>query len=156
MKVPFGSLKLHSNKALSTLQLNPLFRASQNRSAKTSESNRQFLCGPTSKKKVDSFIKKYLKQNGMMKQHLIQSWTCFTWTYKGVFWILSVSSLSWGKIPFSAEMEKTGLQSASVIKLVCQATALTENASHYTLVVCRKGLLAKVLSDSLDLIDGPS
>ena len=56
----------------------------------------------------------------------------------------------------AAEMEKTGLEPASVIKLVCQAAALTENASYYMFVICRKGLLAKALSDSLDLMDGPS
>ena len=44
---------------------------------------------------------------------------------------------------------------ASVIELVRRAIALTGNASYCALVDRRKGLLAKVSSGSLDLIDDP-
>ena len=55
----------------------------------------------------------------------------------------------------AAEAGRTGLEPASVIELVRRAIALTENASYCALVDRRKGLLAKVSSDSLDLIDHP-
>ena len=55
----------------------------------------------------------------------------------------------------AAEAGKTGLEPTSVIELVRRAIALTGNASCCALVDRRKGLLAKVSSDSLDLIDDP-
>ena len=55
-----------------------------------------------------------------------------------------------------ASKEKSGLDPAEVIELVQRAIALTGNASFCALVDRRKGLLAKVSSDSLDLIEDPS
>ena len=59
------------------------------------------------------------------------------------------------KIALAAKAGKTGLEPASVIELVRRAIALTGNASYCALVDRRKGLLAMVSSDSLDLIDDP-
>ena len=56
----------------------------------------------------------------------------------------------------TASKEKSGLDPAEVIELVQRAIALTGNASFCALVDRRKGLLAKVSSDSLDLIEDPS
>ena len=53
-------------------------------------------------------------------------------------------------------LEKSGLDPAEVIELVQRAIALTGNASFCALVDRRKGLLAKVSTDSLDLIEDPS
>ena len=55
----------------------------------------------------------------------------------------------------AAKAGKTGLEPASVIEPVRRAIALTGNASYCAPVDRRKGLLAKVSSDSLDLIDDP-
>ena len=55
-----------------------------------------------------------------------------------------------------ASKEKSGVDPAEVIELVQRAIALTGNASFCALFDRRKGLLAKVLSDSLELIADPS
>ena len=55
----------------------------------------------------------------------------------------------------AAKAGKKGLEPASVVELVRRAISLTGNASYCALVDRRKGLWAKVLSDSLDLIDDP-
>ena len=103
-------------------------------------------------KKVDSFVKKYLKRNGtafnpvMDRRHmkiagrildpmgpLIQLW----------------------QDALAAEKRKIGLEPASVIESFRRAIVLTGNATYCALVDRRKGLLAKVSSDSLDLIEDP-
>ena len=56
----------------------------------------------------------------------------------------------------TASKEKSGLDPGEVIELVQRAIALTGDASFCAFVDRRKGLLAKVSSDSLDLIEDPS
>ena len=53
----------------------------------------------------------------------------------------------------AAEKGKTGLEPASVIESVREAIVLTGNTTYCAIVDRRKGLLAKVSSDSLDLIE---
>ena len=54
-----------------------------------------------------------------------------------------------------AERRSTGLDAALVSNCVRRAIFLVGNASYCALVGRRKGLLAKVSSDCMDLIDDP-
>ena len=103
-------------------------------------------------KKVDSFVKKYLKRSGtafnpVMDRRLMN-------IAGRILDPLGPLAQLW-QDALAAKAGKTGLEPASVIELVCRAIALTGNASYCALVDRRKGLLAKVSSDSLDLIDDP-
>ena len=103
-------------------------------------------------KKVDSFVKKYLKRNGtafnpVMDRRMMN-------IAGRILDPLGPLAQLW-QDALAAEAGKTGLEPASVIELVRRAIALTGNASYCALVDRRKGLLAKVSSDSLDLIDDP-
>ena len=101
-------------------------------------------------KKVDSFVKKYLKRSGtafnpVMDRRLMN-------IAGRILDPLGPLAQLW-QDALAAKAGKTGLEPASVIELVRRAIALTGNASYCALVDRRKGLLAKVSSDSLDLID---
>ena len=103
-------------------------------------------------KKVDSFVKKYLKRSGtafnpVMDRRLMN-------IAGRILDPLGPVAHMW-QDALAAKAGKTGLEPASVIELVRRAIALTGNASYCALVDRRKGLLAKVSSDSLDLIDDP-
>ena len=56
----------------------------------------------------------------------------------------------------SAQSENTGIDPAVVVEAVQRAIWLIGNASHCALVDRRKGLLAKVSPETLDLIDDPA
>ena len=55
----------------------------------------------------------------------------------------------------SAEEKATGIDPALVIEACRRAMSLIGNTSHCALVDRRKGLLAKVSPDCLDLVDDP-
>ena len=56
----------------------------------------------------------------------------------------------------SAQSENTGIDPAVVVEAIQRAISLIGIASHCALVDQRKGLLAKVLPQTLDLIDDPA
>ena len=56
----------------------------------------------------------------------------------------------------SAQSENTGIDPAVVVEAIQRAISLIGIASHCALVDQRKGLLAKVLPETLDLIDDPA
>ena len=103
-------------------------------------------------KKVDSFVKKYLKRKGinfnpaMDRRQLNLAGRMLD----------SIGPLSqlW-ETARTAEAEGTGLDPALVVEFVRRAMSLIGNASYCALVDRRKGLLAKVSPDCLDLIEDP-
>ena len=104
-------------------------------------------------KKVDSFVKKYLKRNGTAFNPVMDRRQM---NIAGrILDPLGPLAQLWQSV-LIASKEKSGLDPAEVIELVQRAIALTGNASFCALVDRRKGLLAKVSSDSLDLIEDPS
>ena len=104
-------------------------------------------------KKVDSFVKKYLKRNGTAFNPVMDRRQM---NIAGrILDPLGPLAQLWQNA-LTASKEKSGLDPAEVIKLVQRAIALTGNASFCALVDRREGLLAKVSSDSLDLIEDPS
>ena len=64
-------------------------------------------------------------------------------------------SLLW-QTALSAQSENTGIDPAVVVETIQRAISLNGNASHCALVDRRKGLLAKVSPETLDLIDDPA
>ena len=64
-------------------------------------------------------------------------------------------SLLW-QTALSAQSENTGIDPAVVVEAIQRAISLIGNASHCALVDRRKGLLAKVSPETLDLIDDPA
>ena len=64
-------------------------------------------------------------------------------------------SLLW-QTALSAQSENTGIVPAVVVEAIQRAISLIGNASHCALVDRRKGLLAKVFPETLDLIDDPA
>ena len=90
-------------------------------------------------KKVDSFVKKYLKRSGtafnpVMDRRLMN-------IAGRILDPLGPLAQLW-QDALAAKAGKTGLEPASVIELVRRAIALTGNASYCALVDRRKGLLA--------------
>ena len=104
-------------------------------------------------KKVDSFVKKYLKRSGTVFNPVCRDRRLMNIAGRILDPLGPLAQL-W-QDALAAKAGKTGLEPASVIELVRRAIALTGNASYCALVDRRKGLLAKVSSDSLDLIDDP-
>ena len=104
-------------------------------------------------KKVDSFIKKFLKKKGanfnsaMDRRQLNLAGRIID--PMGPLLRLWQSALS-------AQEENTGLDPSAVIESVQNAISFIGNASHCALVDRRKGLLAKVSPDCLDLVDDPA
>ena len=103
-------------------------------------------------KKVYSFVKKYLKRSGTAFNPVMDR--CLMNIAGRILDPLGPLAQLW-QDALAAKVGKAGLEPASVIELVRRAIALTGNASYCALVDRRKGLLAKVSSDSLDLIDDP-
>ena len=104
-------------------------------------------------KKVDSFIKKFLKRKGanfnpvMDRRQLNLAGRILD--------PIGPLSRLW-QTALSAQSENTGIDPAVVVEAVQRAISLIGNASHCTLVDRRKGLLAKVSPETLDLIDDPA
>ncbi|XP_028401014.1 uncharacterized protein LOC114524096 [Dendronephthya gigantea] len=104
-------------------------------------------------KKVDSFVKKYLKRNGTPFNPVMDRRQM---NIAGrILDPLGPLAQLWQKA-LLAEQSKTGLDPAEVVELVQRAVALTGNASFCALADRRKGLLAKISSDSLDLLEDQS
>ena len=104
-------------------------------------------------KKVDSFVKKYLKRNGTAFNPVMDRRQM---NIAGrILDPLDPLAQLWQNA-LTASKGKSGLDPAEVIELVQRAIALTGNANFCALVDRRKGLLAKVSSDSLDLIEDQS
>ncbi len=104
-------------------------------------------------KKVDSFIKKFLKRKGanfnpVMDRRQLNLAGC-------ILDPIGPLSRLW-QTALSAQSENTGIDPAVVVEAVQRAISLIGNASHCTLVDRRKGLLANVSSETLDLIDDPA
>ena len=103
-------------------------------------------------KKVDSFIKKFLKRKGenfntaMDRRQLNLAGRMLD--------PLAPLSHLW-QAAISAEAEGTGVDPGLVIEATRRAMSLIGNASHCALVDRRKGLLAKVSPECLDLADDP-
>ena len=101
-------------------------------------------------KKVDSFIKKFLKRKG----------TNFNPTVDRrqrnlagrILDPLGPLSGLW-QTAQSAQHENTGIDPAVVVEAVQRAISLIGNASHCALVDRRKGSLAKISPETLDVID---
>ena len=104
-------------------------------------------------KKVDSFIKKFLKRKGanfnptMDRRQLNLAGRILD--------PIGPLSLLW-QTALSAQSENTGIDPAVVVEAIQRAISLIGNASHCALVDRRKGLLAKVSPETLDLIDDPA
>jgi hypothetical protein len=100
-------------------------------------------------KKVDSFVKKFLKRNGTTFNPIMDR-RQMNLAGRVLDCVGPLSQL-WQNA-LRAQKEETGLAPALVIDLVRRALALAGNASYCALVDRRKGLLAKVSSESVDLI----
>ena len=101
-------------------------------------------------KKVDSFIKKQKGANfnpTMDRRQLNLAGRILD--------PIGPLSLLW-QTALSAQSENTGIDPAVVVEAIQRAISLIGNASHCALVDRRKGLLAKVSPETLDLIDDPA
>ena len=92
-------------------------------------------------KKVDSFIKKFLKQKGANFNPTVD---CCELNLAGrILDPLGPLSGLW-QTALSAQHENTGIDTAVVVEAIQRAMSLIGNASHRALVDRRKGLLAKI------------
>ena len=104
-------------------------------------------------KKVDSFIKKFLKRKGANFNPTVDHRQL---NLAGrILDPLGPLSGLW-QTAQSAQHENTGIDPAVVVEAVQRAMPLIGNASHCALVDRRKGLLAKISPETLDLIDDPA
>ena len=104
-------------------------------------------------KKVDSFAKKFLKRK---RANFNPSVDRRQLNLAGrILDLISPLSLLW-QTALSAQSENTGIDPAVVVEAIQRAISLIGKASHCALVDRRKGLLAKLSPETLDLIDDPA
>ena len=104
-------------------------------------------------KKVDTFIKKFLKRKGANFNPTVDRRQL---NLAGrILDPIGPLSLLW-QTALSAQSENRGIDPPVVVEAIQRATLLIDNALHCALVDRRKGLLAKVSPETLDLIDDPA
>lgn len=103
-------------------------------------------------KKVDSFVKKYLKRKGINFNPVMDRRQLNL--AARVLDPLGPLIQLW-ETAISAEKQGTGLDPTLVVEFLRQAISLVGNASFCGLVDRRKGLLVKVSPECMDLLDDP-
>ena len=101
-------------------------------------------------KKVDSFVKKYLKRKGTTFNPVMDRRQLNV--ASRMLDPLGPLAHLW-EFCLATERQNTGLDPTVVVDFVCRAISLVGNASFCALADRRKGLLVKVSADCLDLVD---